>query len=238
MHTNLHHVLVPYWTCKPTSAQFTTCMYTPLSMVQISQLWICCGNSTIWQPSQNHCQIQWHAKWMHNDQHHVLVTHSTCKPTRPNSQHMCTHHYQWCNSLNYKHVVVTEPHGKLANIIAKDNDIQIGCTLTCTMCWLHIEHANQQVPNSQHAWTHQYQWCNSLYYIHIVGTKSHGKLANIIAKHNEIRNGCTLTYTLCWWHIQHANQQGPIHNMHVHTNINGAIFPITYILWEQSPMAN
>jgi hypothetical protein len=168
MHTNLHHVLVPHWTCKLTRAQFTTCMYTPLSMVLFSQLQTCCGNRTPWQPSQHHWQLKWHSKWMHTNLHHVLVTHWTCKPTRPNSHHVCAHHYQWCNSLNYKHVVVTEPHGNLANTIAKDNDN---------------------------------------------------------------KNGCTLTYTMCWWHIEHANQQGPIHTMYVHTIINGSILPITNMLW-------
>jgi hypothetical protein len=116
----------------------------------------------------------------------------------PISQHGCTHHYQWCNSLNYRHVVETKPHDKLANIIAKYNDIQNGCTPTYTMCWWHIEHANQQGPNSQHVCTHHYQWRNSLNYKHVVETKPHGKLANIIAKDNDIQIGCTLTYTMCW----------------------------------------
>jgi hypothetical protein len=114
------------------------------------------------------------------------------------SQHGCTHHYQWRNFLHYRHVVVTEPHGKLANIVAKDNFVQIVCKLTCTMCWLHIEHANQQGPISQHGCTHHYQWCNSLNCRHVVETKPHGKLANIIDKHNDMQNGCTLSYTMCW----------------------------------------
>jgi hypothetical protein len=82
----------------------------------------------------------------------------------------------------------TEPHGRLANIIAKYNDMQIGCTQTYTMCWLHIEHANQQGPNSQHVCTHHYQWCNSLNCKHTVATEPHGKLANIIARYNDIQN--------------------------------------------------
>jgi hypothetical protein len=135
---------------------------------------------------------------MHTNLHTVLVTHSTCKPTRPNSQHACTHQYQWCNSLYYIHIVGTKSHAKLANIIAKHNEIQIGCTLTYTKCWLHIEHVNQQGPSSQHVCTHHYKWCNAVNYRHVVVTEPHGKLANIIAKDNEIRNRCILTYTMCW----------------------------------------
>jgi hypothetical protein len=71
-----------------------------------------------------------------------------------------------------------------------------------------------------------------------VEAKPHGKLANIIAKHNEMQIGCTLSYTMCWWHIEHASQQGTIHNMYVHTNINGAILSITDMLWKLNPMAS
>jgi hypothetical protein len=134
--------------------------------------------------------------------------------------------------------VVTESHGNLANIIAKDNDIQNGLTLIYTMGWWHIEHANQQGANSQHVCTHHYQWCNSFNYKHVVETEPHGNLANIIAKDNDIQNGCTLTYTMWWWHIKHANQQGPIHNMYVQTIISGAILSITNMLWKQNPMGS
>jgi hypothetical protein len=70
-----------------------------------------------------------------------------------------------------------------------------------------------------------------------VEAKPHDKLANIIAKHNDIQNGCTLSYTMCWWHIEHASQQGPIHNMHVDTIINGVVISIKVMLWKLNPMA-
>jgi hypothetical protein len=138
---------------------------------------------------QNGCTLTYTMCWWH-------IEHANQQGA--NSQHGCTHHYQWCNFLYYRHVVVTEPHGKLANIIAKHNDMSIVCTPTYTMCWWHIEHANQQGPISQHGCTHHYQWCNSPNYRHVVETKHHDKLANIIAKYNDIQNGCTPTYTMCW----------------------------------------